>query len=304
MISCCSKEHHVDSISEAWTRFKDLLQKSLIMASTFGSKSKFFMTMLIPSRDEPLTIRSVLEDQGISLNGQGIALPQDVPSTSDRCLIKLENQVQRLMEAHLAPTQPTQVNKITTSCEICSGPHDTRYCMEDLEQAFVEYASSRTDKAGCPPTMVQIPTVPSNNHPRSFHNLNKILMDLVSCFVASQDARLSKFEADFKQQQTTPMMRKKPNKSNSPTVSPFKDCTVHIPYTNAKTFVDDVIPNHVGDKDFKSIDGIGIKRMPKIKKDGNGMPKEPNKEWKLNEKVVLIIKKFITINGTRLKFPI
>ncbi|GJV60842.1 hypothetical protein Tco_1466942 [Tanacetum coccineum] len=36
-----------------------------------------------------------------------IALPQDVPSTSDRRLIKLENQVQRLIEAHLAPTQPT-----------------------------------------------------------------------------------------------------------------------------------------------------------------------------------------------------
>ncbi|GJW36356.1 hypothetical protein Tco_0059276 [Tanacetum coccineum] len=78
----------------------------------------------------------------------------------------------------------------------------------------------------------------------------------------------------------------KPNKSNSPTVSPFKDCIVHIPYTNAKTFVDDVIPNHVGDKDFKSINGIGIKRMPKIKKDGKGMPKEPYKEWKLNEKAV------------------
>ncbi|GKB07208.1 MAK10-like protein [Tanacetum coccineum] len=68
------------------------------------------------------------------------------------------------MEAHLAPTQPTQVNKITTSCEICSGPHDTQYCMEDPEQAFFEYASSRTDEAG--------------------------------------DARLSKFEADFKQQQS------------------------------------------------------------------------------------------------------
>ncbi|GJV69471.1 hypothetical protein Tco_1484980 [Tanacetum coccineum] len=52
------------------------------------------------------------------------------------------------MEAHLAPTQPTQVNKITTSCEICSGPYDTQYCMEDPEQAFVEYASSRTDEAG------------------------------------------------------------------------------------------------------------------------------------------------------------
>ncbi|GJX63428.1 hypothetical protein Tco_0296328 [Tanacetum coccineum] len=52
------------------------------------------------------------------------------------------------MEAYLAPTQPTQVNKITTSCEICSGPHDTQYCIEDPEQAFVEYASSRTDEAG------------------------------------------------------------------------------------------------------------------------------------------------------------
>ncbi|GJR06528.1 hypothetical protein Tco_0529512 [Tanacetum coccineum] len=138
-------------------------KKSLIMASTFGSKSKSFMTMSIPSQDEPLTNRPV-----------AISLPQDVPSTSDRRLIELENQVQRLMEAHLAPTQPTQVNKITTSCEICSGPHDTQYCMEDPEQAFVEYASSRTDEAE----------------------------GLVSNFLASQDARLSKFEVDFKQQQS------------------------------------------------------------------------------------------------------
>ncbi|GKC15934.1 hypothetical protein Tco_1012716, partial [Tanacetum coccineum] len=75
---------------------------------------------------------------------KAIALPQDVQSTSDRRLIELETQVQRLMEAHLAPTQPTQVNKITTLCEICSGPHDTQYCMEDPKQAFVEYASLRT----------------------------------------------------------------------------------------------------------------------------------------------------------------
>ncbi|GJX27708.1 hypothetical protein Tco_0235787 [Tanacetum coccineum] len=112
-------------------------KKSLIMASTFGSKSKFFMTVSIPSKDEPLTNRPV-----------AIALPQDVPSTSDRRLIELENQVQRLMEAHLALTQPTQVNKITTSCEICSGPHDTQYCMGDYEQAYVDYASSRTNEMG------------------------------------------------------------------------------------------------------------------------------------------------------------
>ncbi|GJS03692.1 hypothetical protein Tco_0320200 [Tanacetum coccineum] len=74
-------------------------------------------------------------------------LTTHVPSTSDRHLIELENQVQHFMEAHIAPMQPTQVNKIISSCEICSGPHDTQYCMENPEQTFVEYASSRTDEA-------------------------------------------------------------------------------------------------------------------------------------------------------------
>ncbi|GJV14621.1 MAK10-like protein [Tanacetum coccineum] len=74
-------------------------------------------------------------------------LAPNVPSTSDRRLIELENQVQRLMKAHLAPTQPTQVNKITTPCEICSGTHDTPYFMEDPEQTFIDYASSHTDEA-------------------------------------------------------------------------------------------------------------------------------------------------------------
>nr|GEX17764.1 protein kinase-like domain, concanavalin A-like lectin/glucanase domain protein [Tanacetum cinerariifolium] len=46
---------------------------------------------------------------------KAISLPQDVLSTSDHRFIELKNQVQCLMEAHLAPMQPTQVNKITTS---------------------------------------------------------------------------------------------------------------------------------------------------------------------------------------------
>ncbi|GKE40216.1 hypothetical protein Tco_1463621 [Tanacetum coccineum] len=149
------------------------------------------------------------------------------------------------LDAHLALTQPTQVNKVTTSCEICSGPHDTQYFMEDPEQAFVEYASSRTDEAGgklytfkpeqChlgdtynpswrshpnlrwrqpqnsqnnfsnPPNWFQpngsIPNRSFNNCPQSFINQSS-LKGLVSNFMASQDARLSKFEADFKQQQS------------------------------------------------------------------------------------------------------
>ncbi|GJW98417.1 hypothetical protein Tco_0180225 [Tanacetum coccineum] len=176
---------------------------------------------------------------------KAISLPQDVPSTSDRRLIELENQVQRLMEAHLAPMQPTQVNKITSLCEICSGPYDTQYCMENPEQAFVEYASSRIDEAvgkwytfkpeqnnlgdtynpswkshpnlrwrqpqnsqknfSNPPNRFQpncsIPNCSFNNNPQNFNNQSN-LERLVSNLMASQDARLSKFEADFKQQQS------------------------------------------------------------------------------------------------------
>ncbi|GJX65233.1 MAK10-like protein [Tanacetum coccineum] len=135
------QKHHGESLSEAWTHFKYLLQK-------------------VPHHGIDLWIQALLEDLALYDNKswndprdfskpvKAITLPQDVPSTSDRRLIELENQVQLLMEAHLDRTQPTQMNKITTSCEICSGPHDTQYCMEDPEQAFVEYASSCTDEEG------------------------------------------------------------------------------------------------------------------------------------------------------------
>ncbi|GJU31492.1 MAK10-like protein [Tanacetum coccineum] len=117
------------------------------MASTFGSKSKSFMTMLIPLEGEPLTNRPVDDPRDFAKPIKETSLPQEVPSTSDRHLIKLENQVQRLMEAHFAPKQLIQVNKITSSCEIYSGPHDTQCCMENPKQDFVKYASSRMDEA-------------------------------------------------------------------------------------------------------------------------------------------------------------
>ncbi|GKE12820.1 MAK10-like protein [Tanacetum coccineum] len=79
---------------------------------------------------------------------KAISLPQDVSSTFDIHLIELENQVQHLMEAHLAPKQLVQVNKITSLCEICSGPHDAQYCMEHPEQAFVDYVSSHNNEVG------------------------------------------------------------------------------------------------------------------------------------------------------------
>ncbi|GJT69410.1 MAK10-like protein [Tanacetum coccineum] len=158
------QQHQGESLSEAWTHFKDLLQK-------------------VPHHGIDLWLQDLSLYNNESWNDprdfakpvKAISLPQDVSSTSDRCLIELENQVQRLMEAHLASMQPTQANKITSLCEICSGPHDTQYCMENPEQAFVEYASSRTDKEG---------------------------EGLVSNFMASQDAILSKFKADLKRKQS------------------------------------------------------------------------------------------------------
>ncbi|GKB47311.1 hypothetical protein Tco_0898064 [Tanacetum coccineum] len=73
--------------------------------------------------------------------------------------------------------------------------------------------------------------------------------------------------------------------SNSLTISHIlKEYAVHVLYTNAKMFVDDVLLDHVGDEELNSIDGVGTGKI--TKKNDKGIPKELNKEWKLNEKVV------------------
>ncbi|GJU41611.1 hypothetical protein Tco_1194568 [Tanacetum coccineum] len=100
------------------------------------------------------------------------------------------------MEAHLAPKSSVQVNKITSSCEICSGPHDTQYYMENPEKAFVNYASSRTDEAEGKWYTFK----PEQNNLGDTYNPSWKSHPNLS-FMASQDARLSMFEADFKQQQ-------------------------------------------------------------------------------------------------------
>ncbi|GJY32857.1 MAK10-like protein [Tanacetum coccineum] len=110
------QQHHGESLSEAWTRFKDSLQKFPHHGINLWLQVKKFYDHV-----NPFTRRTIDQSAG------------------------------------------------------AIGPHDTQYCMEDPEQAFVEYASSRTDEAG---------------------------EGLVSNFMASQDARLTKFEADFKQQQS------------------------------------------------------------------------------------------------------
>ncbi|GJR90089.1 retrovirus-related pol polyprotein from transposon TNT 1-94 [Tanacetum coccineum] len=146
------QQHHGESLSEAWTRFKDLLQKVPHHGIDLWLQVQIFYDHV-----NPVTIPTINQSGGGKLRNRNakescalledldlydneswndpkdfaklfkaITLPQDVPRTSDLRIIELENQFQRLMEAHLAPTQPTQVNKVTTSCEIYSGPHDTQ----------------------------------------------------------------------------------------------------------------------------------------------------------------------------------
>ncbi|GJW75212.1 hypothetical protein Tco_0134582 [Tanacetum coccineum] len=126
---------------------------------------------VVPLRSD--TIRLV--QNGYSFHGLRSEDPNQHLKDFLKPMDSLDLDGENRMEAHLALMQPTLVNKITTSCEIFNGPHDSRYFMEDLEQAFVEYTSSHTDEAR---------------------------EGLMSNFMASQDARLSKFEADFKQQQS------------------------------------------------------------------------------------------------------
>ncbi|GJR11032.1 hypothetical protein Tco_0793684 [Tanacetum coccineum] len=136
------QQHHGESISEVWTRFKDLLQKIPHHGFDLWLQVQIFYDHVNPvtrrtidqSTGDKLRDRNskeswaLLEDLALydneswnnlrdfSKRVKAITLPQDVPSTSDRRLIELENQ-------------------------ICSGPHDTQYCIEDPEQDFVEYAS-------------------------------------------------------------------------------------------------------------------------------------------------------------------
>ncbi|GJX49756.1 hypothetical protein Tco_0276601 [Tanacetum coccineum] len=102
--------------------------------------------------------------QGISLSGKAISLASRCPEYI-RSLPHRTRTSSPMLDGSLHCSDATYSSEQDHYlCEICSGPHDTQYCMENPEQAFIEYASSRIDEAG--------------------------------------DARLSMFEADFKQQQS------------------------------------------------------------------------------------------------------
>ncbi|GJS63456.1 hypothetical protein Tco_0678020 [Tanacetum coccineum] len=129
---------------------------------------------------------------------------------------------------------------------------------------------------------------PSKSHPHTINTKSRHEFVYNPPSVQNNDKGDVKAIKEDKTEPILTMPNPSPIMSNSPTVSPFlKDCTVHIPYMNAKTFANDVLSNHVGDKELKSTRriGNGVLAKKEIKKDETGLPKELNKEWKLKEKV-------------------
>ncbi|GJW00761.1 hypothetical protein Tco_1556012 [Tanacetum coccineum] len=125
-----SRRNLSQNLPKSWTRFKDLLQKVphhdidlwLQVQIFYDYVNLVTRRTINQSADGKLRDRSakeswaVLEDLALYDNESwnnprdfakpvhAISLPQYVPSTSDCRLIELENQIQRLMEAHLALT--------------------------------------------------------------------------------------------------------------------------------------------------------------------------------------------------------
>ncbi|GJR80911.1 hypothetical protein Tco_0151696 [Tanacetum coccineum] len=229
----------LESLFEAWTRFKDLLQKVPHHGIDLWLQIQIFYDHV-----NPITRRTIDQAAGEKLRDKNdkeswalleeLALYDNESWNDPRDFAKPVNAV--------SMPQDVPMNKIASSCEICSGPHDTQICMENPEQAFIEYASSRTDEAEVSgtlssPSKITLVTpiirhgkvtqtlgggnltqnnfsnLPNrlqsnglftnrsfNNNPQNFNQTN--LEGLVSNFMASQDAKITRFKADFQQHQS------------------------------------------------------------------------------------------------------
>ncbi|GJS72760.1 MAK10-like protein [Tanacetum coccineum] len=168
------QQHHGESLSKAWTRFKDLLQKVPHHGIDLWLQVQIFYDHV-----NPVTRRTI--DQ--SASGKLREL------NAEESWALLENLAIYDNECWNDPRDFAKPVKAITLPRCPDGPHDTQYYMKDPEQAFVEYASSRTDEVGDKWYTFK----PEENNLGDTYNPSwKIHPNL----------RLSKFEVDFKQQQS------------------------------------------------------------------------------------------------------
>ncbi|GJT26511.1 hypothetical protein Tco_0906786 [Tanacetum coccineum] len=115
-----------------------------------GGSYYSFPFSILSTRKDYKTSRTIDQSAGGKLSDRNVkeswALLEDLTlydNESQNDLRDFAKPVKAISLPHDVP-----MNKITSACEICSGPHDTQYCMENLKQACVDYASSRNNELG------------------------------------------------------------------------------------------------------------------------------------------------------------
>ncbi|GJX77124.1 hypothetical protein Tco_0323935 [Tanacetum coccineum] len=175
------QQHQGKSLSEAWTCFKNLLQKFPQHGIDLWLQVQIFYDHV-----NPVTRRTIDQSAGGKLhdrNAEESGHYREEPRLYDNESWNDPRDFAKPVKAISLPQDvPTYSSEQDTSLnvEIFRVPHTPVLGMENPEQPFIRIC------------------ILAYRRSRSQSNLE----GLVSNFMASQDARLSKFEADFKQQQS------------------------------------------------------------------------------------------------------
>ncbi|GKA09557.1 hypothetical protein Tco_0688888 [Tanacetum coccineum] len=121
---------------------------------------------------------------------KAISLPQDVSSTSDRRLIELENQVQRLMEAHLAPKQPVQMKWEASDARLSKFEADFKQQQSEMTNKIDTVLKAITDRI--------TRALPSDTVKNPKLNVNSTSAVLSACYYPTEDPQCSTQEEEEK----------------------------------------------------------------------------------------------------------
>ncbi|GJT51024.1 hypothetical protein Tco_0977181 [Tanacetum coccineum] len=172
-----------ESFSKAWTRFKDLLQKVLHHGIDLWHQVQIFYDYVNPS-----TRRTIDQLTGGKLRDRNAKESRAL--LEDLALYENENEA----GGKCFTFKPKQINLGDTYNPSWKNHPNLRWKQPQNPHNNFSNPPNRFQPNGL------FLNRSFNNNPQNFKNQSNI-EGLVSNFMASQDARLSKFEADFKQQQ-------------------------------------------------------------------------------------------------------
>ena len=161
-----------ESLYEAWTSFKDLLQKVPHHGIDLWLQVQIFYDHIDISTRRAIDQSAggklhdlsaeqsweLIEDlafydneswndaRDLNKTVKAISLPSNNSSTPDRRIMELEGRVKSLMKSYEAQKPSRQVSRIASTCKLCNGPHETHNCMELLKRAYNEFTSSHVSQ--------------------------------------------------------------------------------------------------------------------------------------------------------------